>query len=145
MTFTGESAVITKPGVAALGGVRRTVRTVAAGVPGDRLAVALVLLLLGAWLSEGARGLVGLPHGVVGAVDVAEAAVCLWLGVVLVRERRIRLPLAFVLYLVWVLTGLIGAHAPTASVVTALKDSLLLPTLAVLVAMHATTERRAQI
>lgn len=111
----------------------------------DPVTILLVALLVGSWLIEGALGLVGLPHGVVGLVDLGEVLLCIVLAVWLLRERVVpHIPVVVIIYLVWVAAGLV-THAPPVSVITALKNLLLLPMLALLLASRGTTEWRARV
>lgn len=109
------------------------------------LTIGLAVLLAVTWCSEGARVAVGLPHAVVGVVDIAELALAVWLGIGLVLRYGIRWvsPLV-VVYGVWVALGLVTS-APAAAVVTSLKYLLLLPALALVVAAHGARERQARV
>jgi hypothetical protein len=128
---------------AALSRARHNVRALAVRASDDHVTTALVALLVAAWCSEGALALLGLPHGVVGLVDLAEVVLCVWLGARLVLDRAVpRIPVVVLVYGVWVGVGLV-THAPAVAVVTALKNALLLPVLALLLAARGTTERRA--
>lgn len=109
------------------------------------LTVVLAALLVGTWCSEGVRTAAGLPHAVVGVVDVAEFVIVVWVGLRLVRRRGLRwIPPLVAVYGVWVALGLV-TDAPAASVVTALKSLLLLPALALVVAASGSGERRARV
>lgn len=110
----------------------------------DWLSLALILLLTVTWLSEGAASLAGVSSGAAGKlVDLGEAAVGLWLAIRLARERRLRLLAVLVVYAAWVTTGLINSHAPIGSDATDLRNWLLVPVMAGLLAFEGGGETRA--
>jgi hypothetical protein len=142
----GEAATaLRSPGLASPRRARARLALSAALRSLDGLTVALILLITSAWLSEGVAALLGVSSGLVGkVVDAEEAALAVWLGLRLVRERRTRLVAPLVLYGVWVATGLINSHAPTGSNMTALRNWLLAPVLAGLLAIEGSGEGRAR-
>lgn len=111
----------------------------------DWLTAALVLLVVAAVVLAGAWTYVGLPGGAEGKlIDAAEAIICLWLAVLAIRARRFGVLGSVGLYIAWVLSGVIYTEAPSAGISSDLRNWLLLPVLAVLLACRGPSESRAR-
>jgi hypothetical protein len=110
----------------------------------DSVTPVLLVLLVLAWCIEGALEVAGLPHRLDLAVDLAEVLLFVWLAARLLRVRAApHIPLVLVAYVIWVVAGLYTS-APAGAVVTSLRNFVLLPVLAFLLAAEGTTERRAR-
>jgi hypothetical protein len=110
----------------------------------DRLTVALVALLVVAWLLPGALEWGHLPHGGVVLIDLLDVLALAWLAVRRVRSPgRFWLPAVARLYFAWVALGLI-THAPWGAVATSTEHFVVLPLLAVVLAAEGAPERRAR-
>jgi hypothetical protein len=123
---------------------KRSDRSVARLLAADSITYAVLALLVLTWCIEGALEVAGLPHRLDVAVDLTEVLLTVWLIARLVRARTLQyIPLIVVAYGAWVIAGLY-THAPAGAVVTSLRNFVLLPVLALLLAAEGTTERRAR-